>query len=112
MPSAKLAKQSRRQDFLAPWLRDPELTVRDYVASECVGVDGKQGQGHRMVCGERFKYILSDTNDEALFDLRADPLEMVNLVSQQEDDTILVQLRETMRQWMVQVGDDHPHPPP
>ena len=65
-----------------------------------------------MVCGERFKYILSDTNDEALFDLRADPLEMVNLVSQQEDDTILVQLRETMRQWMVQVGDDHPHPPP
>ena len=97
---------------LVPLLRDPELTVRDYVASECVGVDGKQGQGHRMVCGERFKYILSDTNDEALFDLRADPLEMVNLVSQQEADTILVQLRETMRQWRVQVGDDHPHPPP
>ena len=58
------------------------------------------------------RIIDSVLNDEALFDLRADPLEMVNLVSQQEDDTILVQLRETMRQWMVQVGDDHPHPPP
>lgn len=96
---------------LMPLLRDPKATIRDHVASECIGVGGKLGQGHRMMRGNRFKYILSDTNVEALFDERADPLELVNLAGKQEHSTTLARMRNKMRRWMQKVGDTH-HPPP
>lgn len=96
---------------LTPILRDPTATVRDFVASECIGVGGKPGEGHRMIRGDRFKYILSGVNDEALFDERADPFEQNNLAGQPEHQETLGKLRAEMRRWMRRVGDNHQPPP-
>jgi arylsulfatase A-like enzyme len=96
---------------LVPLLSDPQATVRDHVASECIGVGGKLGQGHRMIRGDRFKYLLSGTNEGALFDEQADPLELVNLAGKPEHTAMLATMRDKMNQWMQQVGDTHQPPP-
>jgi len=96
---------------LAPALRGPVRPLRDYVASECVGVGGARGTGHRMVRTERWKYILTGVNEELLFDEHADPFEMVNVAGADANRAILQQMRGHMRDWMVRVGDTHLPPP-
>ena len=71
----------------------------------------KQGMGHRMVRTDRWKYVLTDTNDEALFDEQADPFEMANVAGTEANRPILAQLRGYMTQWMDRVGDTHQRPP-
>ena len=44
-------------------LAAPRRPVRDYVFSECVGVGGKVGEGHRMVRSKYWKYVLTDSNE-------------------------------------------------
>ena len=96
---------------LAPALRGPVRPLRDYVASECVGVGGARGTGHRMVRTERWKYILTGVNEELLFDEHADPFEMVNVAGADANRAILQQMRGHMRDWMARVGDTHLPPP-
>lgn len=96
---------------LAPILDDPVKPLRPYVASECVGVGGKKGMGHRMVRTERWKYVLTDANEEALFDEQADPYEMTNMAAAEANQAILRQLRGYMKEWMDRVGDTHQPPP-
>ena len=96
---------------LRPVLENPDASLRSYVASECVGVGGKQGMGHRMVRTARWKYILTDENEELLFDEQADPYEMENVAGREGNHEILVQLRGCMREWMARVGDTHRLPP-
>ena len=105
---------------LLPLFSDPTQEFTDYVASECVGVGGKKGEGHRMVRTKLWKYILSDTNsgaealrapEEALFDEVTDPYEMTNLAAATEARTVLARMREHMRAWMDSVGDVHARPP-
>lgn len=105
-PPAHIAGQS-----LLPLFSDPKHLLRPYVASECVGVDGLRGTGHRMVRTKRWKYMLSGTNEEALFDQANDPYELTNLVNETEHSKTLAQMREYMLQWMAQVGDTHARPP-
>lgn len=90
---------------------DPSRSFREYLASECVGIGGKQGTGHRMVRTERWKYMLSGTNEEGLFDEREDPYELKNLAGRDEVKGILSQMRDYMRAWMKSVGDTHAPPP-
>ncbi|MCK4747665.1 MAG: hypothetical protein KAT15_11535, partial [Bacteroidales bacterium] len=78
------------------------------VASECVGVDGKPGEGHRMVRTRRWKYILTDMNEEILYNEIADPGEQYNLI--QENPVKANQMRQFMIQWMMQTGDQHQLP--
>ncbi|MDZ4858189.1 MAG: sulfatase-like hydrolase/transferase [Candidatus Hydrogenedentes bacterium] len=98
-------------ESLAPVLRNPSRKVRDYVASECVGVGGVVGEGHRMVRTDRWKYVLTDSNDEALFDELNDPYELKNVVDNPANAATLGQLRNYMREWMQRVGDKHDPPP-
>lgn len=95
---------------LLPFLKDPARSHRAYVASECVGVGGKKGMGHRMVRTERWKYVLTDMNDEALFDEQEDPFEMANVAGNEGNRAILLKLRGYMREWMDRVGDTHQPP--
>ncbi|HRZ17507.1 MAG TPA: sulfatase, partial [Candidatus Hydrogenedentes bacterium] len=90
---------------------DPEKELRPYVASECVGVGGKKGMGHRMVRTSRWKYVLTDTGEEALFDEEADPCELENLAGVETHHATLQQMRGHMKEWMTRVGDTHPAPP-
>ncbi|MCE9553117.1 MAG: sulfatase [Planctomycetes bacterium] len=96
---------------LVPQLTDPKRPLREYVVSECVGVEGKPGQGHRMVRTDRWKYVLTDVNDEALFDEQADTYELKNLAHEDSQRETLNKLRQMMRQWMTVVEDGHAKPP-
>ncbi len=95
---------------LRPYLEEGAGPTRPYVASECVGVGGKRGMGHRMVRTERWKYVLTDTNEEALFDEEADPYELVNVAHVEENHSVLRKMRGYMRDWMNRVGDTHQPP--
>lgn len=91
-------------------LEDPTATVREAVVSECIGVGGKLGQGHRMVRTDRFKYMLSGDNDEAFFDLQADPYELKSVVAEARYRAELHDHRRRLAVWMEQVGDTHRRP--
>ncbi len=90
---------------LIPLFSDPETPIHDYVVSECVGKGGKTGQGHRMVRTLEWKYILTGTSEEVLYDELGDPHELVNLIK--EHPEIAGQMREYLANWMNQTGDQH-----
>lgn len=102
---AHLMGQSLRTIIEAPLAK-----LRDSIVSECVGVGGQLGQGHRMVRTERFKYMLSGDNEEALFDLHADPFELNNLASGERQIAELQSHRKLLSAWMDRVGDTHARP--
>ena len=94
---------------LKPLLTGKEAHLRDTVFSEACGVAGL-GIGHRMVRTRDWKYMLSDANEEGLFDLRSDPYEMNNLVKEPKAKLQLDSLRRSLATWMDQIGDRHPRP--
>lgn len=96
---------------LVSLLEKPDNPLRDYVASECVGVGGKPGEGHRMIRTARWKYVLTDVNDAYLFDEQADPYEMKNLAALTEHRETLTVMEGFLRQWMDHVIDGHAKPP-
>ncbi|HNR30753.1 MAG TPA: hypothetical protein PKI11_07670 [Candidatus Hydrogenedentes bacterium] len=67
--------------------------------------------GHRMVRTDRWKYVLTDVNEEALFDEEADPFELANMAEVEANRAVLLKLRGYMREWMDRVGDTHERPP-
>ena len=84
---------------------------RRYVVSECVGVGGKRGEGHRMVRSGEWKYMLSGINEEGLFNLKDDPYELHNLAENEQYQQRLQTMRGYLREWMQQVDDEHQLPP-
>ena len=98
---------------LRPILRDPTSTVRDHVISECVGPpDTRVGTGHRMVRTERYKYMLSSSDEEAFFDLREDPFELVDRLADAGLHTEIERHRRLLRSWMTAVGEKRLPPIP
>ncbi len=95
---------------LKPLLTGKANHLRDAVFSEACGIAGL-GIGHRMVRTRDLKYMLSDANEEGLFDLRADPYEMNNLVKDPNATPQLDRLRKSLAAWMDRIGDRHPQPP-
>jgi len=81
------------------------VKLHGFVASECTGVGGELGAGHRMVRTKDWKYMLSDQNDEALFNLKNDPYELHNLINVPEHHSILLVLKQDFRNWQTVVGD-------
>jgi len=91
---------------LVPILKDPSGKVRDYVITECVGIpENRVGVGHRMVRTDHFKYILSDADEEAFFDLRSDPYEMNNLIANPELKEEIDRHRKMLGEWSASVGE-------
>ena len=90
---------------LSPLFDKPDRPIHDFVASESVGVDGKTGQGHRMVRTREWKYILTGTNEEVLYNENEDPLELYNLIDEHPEQAI--KMRMLMAGWMKQTGDQH-----
>ncbi len=94
---------------LVPILDNPQMKVRDYVFSECIGVGGKPGEGHRMVRSQKWKYVLTGANEEYLFNERDDPFELNNAAKSPEHHEIRLKMRQLMAQWM-QANHDRKHP--
>jgi len=90
---------------LVPILKDPRAEVRTTVFSECVGVGGAAGQGHRMARTKLWKYILSGTNEEHLFDLQNDPSELRNRTGDPDLKPVADGHRRELGKWMQQIGD-------
>ncbi len=90
---------------LVPILRDPQAEVRTTVFSECVGVGGAAGQGHRMARTNRWKYILTGTDEEYLFDQQKDPYESRNRIGDPELNPRVDELRRQLSRWMQRIGD-------
>jgi len=101
-PPAHLMGRSLRKN-----LQDPDAKLRDAIVSECIGVGGKLGQGHRMVRTDRFKYMLSGDNEEGFFDLQSDPYELHNLTGDSRYTSELQSHRQRLIAWMDEVGDTH-----
>lgn len=95
---------------LLPLIKDPAAAHRETVFCECVGVGGKVGEGHRMARGERWKLILSDTDEEYLFDQQDDPFELTNRITDPSLAPVLSKLRAELTEWMKSIGD-RPYPP-
>ncbi len=94
---------------LVSLLENPDAPHRTTVFSECVGVGGKRGQGHRMARGTRWKLILSGADEEFLFDQLEDPYEQNNRIHDDTLDPVIDSLRSDLRHWM-QAIDDRPYP--
>lgn len=91
---------------LRPILASPSATVRDYVVSECVGPPERRvGTGHRMVRTDRFKFILSSSDEQAFFDLRTDPFELRNLIGDPALTGEIDRHRGMLREWTALVGE-------
>jgi len=90
---------------LLPLINDPATLHRDTVFCECVGVGGKAGEGHRMARGDRWKLILSDTDEEYLFDQQDDPFELNNRITDPNLAPVLGKLRAELATWMRSIGD-------
>lgn len=90
---------------IKPLLFNTSHQLHDYVVSESVGVGGVLGTGHRMVASRQWKYILSDTGEEALFNLRRDPFELKNVISKKKLKSELQALRYQLSRWKELTGD-------
>jgi arylsulfatase A-like enzyme len=90
---------------LCPVLSGESDRVRDYVVSESVGVWGKLDEGHRMVVQEEWKYMLSDTGEEALFNLNNDPYELNNLIRDEKYKKKVSDLKPRLIEWQQLTGD-------
>lgn len=93
---------------LFPLFKDPGTAIHDYVASECVGVGGTTGQGHRMVRTKEWKYILTGTSEEVLYNELKDPGELHNLIEKEPGQAH--SMRRHMAEWMELTGDSHAIP--
>lgn len=96
---------------LVPLLEDPRRNLREVVASECVGLGGAPGQGHRMVRTVQWKYVLTDVNEEYLFDVQRDPYELENTASAAGNGQVLAEMRAHLWEWMDTHQDSHSRPP-
>lgn len=92
---------------LVPLIEKPSASFREVVFSECTGVGGKPGDGHRMARGPRWKYVLTDTDEEYLFDEQKDFDELKNVIGVDDADTktVLAKLRPALIDWMKTIGD-------
>lgn len=90
---------------LVPLLNRSAKPVHSYVISESVGVGGKTGMGHRMVVTKKWKYVLSDTGEKALFDLQQDPFERKSVMGRPEAGKMSLILSANLAEWQNLVGD-------
>jgi arylsulfatase A-like enzyme len=90
---------------LEPLLSDPQKSIYDCVVSESVGVGGATGTGHRMVVNNSLKYMLSDTGEEALFNLKNDLYEQTNLIRESGYFLKLRDLKNGLWEWKKLTGD-------
>jgi arylsulfatase A-like enzyme len=90
---------------LVPLFNNPSLKIRDVVYSECVGVGGKIGEGHRMARTNTMKFVLSMSDEAFMFDLIKDPFELNNLAFSVERKKELEEMRSDLAKWMKEIGD-------
>ena len=105
LAGATVPPQALMGKSLLPLIKNPASSIRETVFSECVGIGGKPGQGHRMARGDRWKLILSGTDEEFLFDQKNDPFELTNRIQDPSLAPVADKLRGELATWMRSIGD-------
>lgn len=96
-----------RNKSLKSLIENPEAEHAPVVFSECTGVGGKKGEGHRMARHKDWKLVLTDQDQLKFFDLREDAHELRGINPSRAKDKMLHQatLKELLRGWMESIGD-------
>ena len=90
---------------LAPWLSDPAAAgVGDATHAEYHG-DEWGLYSMRMIRTGTHKYVYSPHGIDELYDLEADPHELVNRIAEPEYAAVGQELRHRLRDWMLATGD-------
>jgi arylsulfatase A-like enzyme len=63
------------------------------------------GDIRRTIITKRFKYVFSPNEENELFDLQADPMEMINLAKDQNYQAVIEELRRKLKEWGQAHGD-------
>jgi arylsulfatase A-like enzyme len=87
---------------LKPIIENPDTSFREIVFSEIASDPAKPERLGRIVRYRNYKYVLYSygSNNEQLFDLKADPGEMQNLASNSNHSEIKAFLRSSLNSWM------------
>lgn len=86
---------------------DPSIQHRLAVYSECTGVGGGKGEGHRMIRMQEWKLILNDQNQWHFHDILRDPYELRNLYDKGDAPSKVrwQTLQAPLHGWMKRIGD-------
>jgi len=93
---------------LRPVMDDPATGWRDALFIEYNGDHGRSTPIRAIVAdtaGSTYKYIYNHEDVEELYDLQADPLETVSLVTSTEHASVRRDLRGRLADWMSETGD-------
>jgi arylsulfatase A-like enzyme len=89
---------------LRPLLDDPQASWRESTFVEFHGDHGR-GWPCRAVVNERYKYIHHFGPEAELYDLAEDPRETRSLIDKPEMRSVIAEMRDQLRAWMVETGD-------
>ena len=83
---------------LLPILRGEQRQLRSHLLLQDFGSSKKRQRGPAWVAirNERWKYILYDTQEEELYDLRRDPFEMTSLHDREDQRAVIARLAPLM----------------
>lgn len=97
-------ESDRMGQSLVPLMKNPRAPYREAVFSECTGVGGKLGDGHRMVRWMNFKMIRTDQHELRFFDLSRDKYES-GAVAEGESKKNQAELIKKLTYWQRRIGD-------
>ena len=86
---------------LAPLLRKEEVAWRDKAVVEFWGVNSMI-TGMVSIRQGRYKYGWNSSSEDDLYDLEADPDEMINLIDDPAYAGVLTEMRGLLEEWMVE----------
>jgi arylsulfatase A-like enzyme len=106
LESAGLSRGEAQLDgkSLVPLLNDESVIWRDSIVTESAGLDFLQAS-QRAIRWRHFKYVFNVGEVDELYDLKADPHEMINLVEDPRHRNLLAEGRKKLDAWMQAQGD-------
>ena len=107
LANAAPPKERGQGTSLQTLMQNPNADHRLAVFSECTGVGGKKGEGHRMIRMQDWKLVLTDQNEWHFYDRNKDPYERQNLYGKggAADEVRWQTLQTPLHGWMKRIGD-------
>jgi arylsulfatase A-like enzyme len=90
---------------LVPWIVDPTAASESDAAYAEYHGDEWGLYSMRMIRTQTAKYVYSPHGTDELYDLMADPYELVNRVEDPAYSGLRAELRDRLRAWMIETDD-------
>ena len=92
-------------ESLVEYIKNDNFPVERYVYSQYSGNQVAIGDIRRGIIGKNIKYIWDGDNEEELFDLEKDALEMVNLASDKRYSRVKETLKSNLKRFLQNEND-------